>query len=261
MLQEVDPQNAPKKILAVDDNTQTLQIVRRTLEKGGFDVITASSGQDALAMIERHGLPHLALVDLRMPGMSGFEFCQALQEFSDVPVIILTAENEESTIVQGIEQFAEDYMIKPFRPNELVARINRVLRRIGDFSYTLSPTIVVDEHLSINFPSRDATAGGEAVSLTPIETKIMYILMRHAGQTVTTDFLLRRVWPLEPAFEDRLHVHVHRLRRKVEKDPAKPQYVVSKRGLGYTFPKPESPTTDGKEAKPPRTKKPKPPEG
>lgn len=240
MLNDVDPRNTPKRILAVDDNIQTLQIVRHTLERGGFDVVTATSGADALNMINRHGMPHLALVDLRMPGMSGFELCQALQEFSDVPVIILTAENEEETVVTGIEEYAEDYMIKPFRPSELVARINRVLRRIGDFAYTLDPTINVDDHLSINFPNREATAGGQTVSLTPTETKIIYILMRNAGQIVTTDFLLRRIWPLESAFEDRLHVHVHRLRKKVEKDSSKPRYIVSKRGLGYTFPKPHN---------------------
>ncbi len=239
MLNDVDPRTAPKRILAVDDNMQTLQIVRHTLERGGFDVITAASGADALNMINRHGLPHLALVDLRMPGMDGFELCQALQEFSDVPVIILTAESEEETVVRGIEEYAEDYMIKPFRPSELVARINRVLRRIGDFAYTLDPTIEVDDHLSVNFPNREAVAAGETVSLTPIETKIIYILMRNAGQIVTTDFLLRRIWPLESAYEDRLHVHVHRLRRKVEKNSSKPQYIVSKRGLGYTFPKPK----------------------
>ncbi|MCA9981475.1 MAG: response regulator transcription factor [Anaerolineales bacterium] len=239
MLNEVDPRTAPKRILAVDDNMQTLQIVRHTLERGGFDVITAASGADALNMINRHGLPHLALVDLRMPGMDGFELCQALQEFSDIPVIILTAENEEETVVKGIEEYAEDYMIKPFRPSELVARINRVLRRIGDFAYTLAPTIDVDDFLSVNFPSREAIVGGESVSLTPTETKIIYILMRNAGQTVTTDFLLRRIWPLESAYEDRLHVHVHRLRRKVEQNPSKPRYIVSKRGLGYTFPKPK----------------------
>lgn len=239
MLNEVDQRNTPKRILAVDDNMQTLQIVRHTLERGGFDVITAASGADALNMINRHGLPHLALVDLRMPGMDGFELCQALQEFSDIPVIILTAENEEETVVKGIEEYAEDYMIKPFRPSELVARINRVLRRIGDFAYTLAPTIDVDDFLSVNFPSREAIVGGESVSLTPTETKIIYILMRNAGQTVTTDFLLRRIWPLESAYEDRLHVHVHRLRRKVEQNPSKPRYIVSKRGLGYTFPKPK----------------------
>lgn len=239
MLNNTDPNSGPKRILAVDDNMQTLQIVRHTLERAGFEVVTAASGQDALNMINRYGLPHLALVDLNMPGMSGFELCQALQEFSDVPIVMLTAVNEESTVVKGIEEYAEDYMIKPFRPSELVARINRVLRRIGDFAYTLDPTIDVDDFLSVNFPHREATVGGKNVSLTPTETKILYILMRNAGQTVTTDFLLRRIWPLEPAFEDRLHVHVHRLRRKVEETPSKPRYVVSKRGVGYTFPKPK----------------------
>lgn len=227
----------PHRILVVDDNEQTLQVVRLTLERGGFEVLTATGGQEALTLIQRAGLPHLALVDLNMPMMSGFEFCQALHEFSDVPVIMLTAVDEEQTIVKGIDLYAEDYVVKPFRPNELVARVNRVLRRIGDFAYVLDPVVKIDDKLSVDFSNRTAFVKGDEVSLTPTETKILYILIRNAGQTVTTDFLLRRVWPLETAYEDRLHVHVHRLRRKVEVDPGEPSYIISKRGAGYVFPK------------------------
>ncbi len=227
----------PRRVLVVDDNEQTLQVVRMTLERGGFEVLTASGGQEALTLIQRNGLPHLALVDLNMPMMNGFEFCQALHEFSDVPVVMLTAVDEEHTIVKGIDLYAEDYIVKPFRPSELVARINRVLRRIGDFAYLLDPVVKIDDSLSVDFSNRTAFVKEEEVSLTPTETKILYILMRNAGQTVTTDFLLRRVWPLESAYEDRLHVHVHRLRRKVETDPSSPHYIVSKRGAGYVFPK------------------------
>ncbi|MDJ0756501.1 MAG: response regulator transcription factor [Ardenticatenaceae bacterium] len=227
----------PRRVLVVDDNEQTLQVVRLTLERGGFEVLTSSSGPEALTMIKRSGLPHLALVDLNMPMMSGFEFCEALHEFSDVPVIMLTAVDEEQTIVKGIDLYAEDYVVKPFRPSELIARINRVLRRIGDFAYVLDPIVKIDEKLSVDFSNRTAFVNKEEVSLTPTETKILYILMRNAGQTVTTDFLLRRVWPLESAYEDRLHVHVHRLRRKVETEPSSPQYIISKRGAGYVFPK------------------------
>lgn len=226
-----------QRILAVDDNEQTLQIVRLTLERGGYQVFTATSGREALTLIKRIGLPHLALVDLNMPIMNGFDFCKALHEFSDVPVIMLTAINEEDTIVKGIEQFAEDYVVKPFRPNELLARISRILRRMGDFAYTLDPKVLIDDYLSIDFPNRTVYVDGNGTSLTPTETKILYILIRNAGKTVTTDFLLRRIWPLESAFEDRLHVHMHRLRRKIEKEPSKPNYIVSKRGTGYIFPK------------------------
>jgi DNA-binding response OmpR family regulator len=231
----------PRKVLVVDDNEQTLQVVRLTLERGGFEVLTSSGGQEALTMIKRSGLPHLALVDLNMPLMSGFEFCEALHEFCDVPVIMLTAVDEEQTIVKGIDLYAEDYIVKPFRPSELIARINRVLRRIGDFAYVLDPIVKIDEKLSVDFSNRTAFVSQDEVSLTPTETKILYILMRNAGQTVTTDFLLRRVWPLESAYEDRLHVHVHRLRRKVEVNPSTPQYIISKRGAGYVFPKLTSP--------------------
>ena len=234
---DVNSTDAPKRILAVDDNEQTLQIVRLTLERAGFDVVTAHSGREALVLIKRTGLPHLAVVDLNMPIMNGFEFCQKLNEFSDVPIVMLTAVGAEDKVVEGISMYAEDYIIKPFRPHELVARINRILRRIGDFAYTLNPTVLIDDYLSIDFSNRKAIVDGKEKSLTPTETKILFILMRNAGQTVTTDFLLRRIWPLENAYEDRLHVHVHRLRRKLEAEPGKPHYVVSKRGVGYIFPK------------------------
>ena len=227
-----------QRILAVDDDPFNLRIVRHALEQADFQVMTASSGEDALAVIKRQGLPHLAVVDIHMPpGMSGFEFCRTIHQFSDLPVIMLTAVGEESTVVEGLEKHAEDYIIKPFVPGELVARVNRVLRRIGDFAYTLEPTTKVDERLSVDFPGRQAIVEGKEVSLTPTETKLLYILMRNAGRTVTTDFILRRLWPLEPAFEDRLHVHMHRLRRKIEdkKDKSRPRYINSERGLGYTF--------------------------
>ena len=224
-----------QRILAVDDNAFTLRIVQHTLEQAGFQVTTAVSGKDALKIINRHGIPHLAIVDLHMPVMSGFEFCHAVREFSDMPIIMLTAVNSEDTIIQGIEQYAEDYIIKPFNPNELVARVKRVLRRMGDYAYTLDSTTRIDDRLMINFPNREALVEGESVSLTPTETKLLYILVRNAGRIVTTEFLLNRIWPLQDAQEDRLHVHVHRLRRKIELEPNEPSYIIAERGIGYRF--------------------------
>jgi DNA-binding response OmpR family regulator len=167
--------------------------------------------------------------------MNGFEFCQTVQEFTDLPVIILSAIDEEEMIIQGIEFFAEDYIIKPFSPRELVARVQRVLRRIGTFAYTLDPVTQVDDHLAVDFAHQQATVDSRPVDLTPTETKLLYVLIRNAGHTVTTGFLLRRLWPLEQTFEDTLRVHVHRLRRKIEVDPSQPQYVITERGLGYRF--------------------------
>lgn len=224
------------RILAVDDNPYTLRVVKHALDKAGYEVITATSGHDALRVIERSGLPHLAVVDVNMPRMDGFEFAHAVHRFSDLPIIMLTAVNDEDKIVQSIEEFAEDYIIKPFSPSELVARVRRVLSRIGDFGYTLDPLTRVDNHLQVDFAHRKAIVDGKKVSLTPTETKLLYVLMRNAGRVVTNDFIVRRLWPLENAYEDRLHVHIHRLRRKIEAIPNEPRYILSERGTGYRFP-------------------------
>ena len=126
------------RLLAVDDDPFNLRIVSHALEQAGYTVMTAGSGEEALSMITQYGLPHLAIVDIHMPpGMSGFEFCRSIHQFSDLPVIMLTAVNEESTVVEGLEEHAEDYIIKPFNPGELTARVKRVLQRMGDFAYEL----------------------------------------------------------------------------------------------------------------------------
>ena len=224
-----------QRILVVDDDPAILRLVGDKLDRAGFEVWTASSGQQALDAIDRRGLPHLAIVDIMMPGMGGFEFCRTVQEFTDLPVIMLTAVDEEEMIIQGIELFAEDYVTKPFSPRELVARVQRVLRRIGGFAYTLAPVMQVDDRLAVDLAHRRAIVDGRPVDLTPTETKLLYILMRNAGRTVTTDFLLRRLWPLEEVFEDALRVHVHRLRQKIEPILRQPRYIVTERGLGYRF--------------------------
>ncbi len=230
--------NAEHVILAVDDDPFNLRIVSFALQQSGFRVMTAHSGEEALTVISREGLPHLAIVDIHMPpGMSGFEFCRTIHQYSDLPVIMLTAVTDENTVVQGLEEYAEDYIVKPFNTGELVARINRILSRMGEFAYELEPLTRVDGRLVVDFPGRQAIVHGKPVSLTPTETKLLYILMRSAGTVVNTDFILRRLWPLEPAYEDRLHVHMHRLRRKIEdkEDKTYTPYIESERGMGYIF--------------------------
>ena len=224
-----------QRILVVDDDPAILRLVKDRLEYAGYEVITATSGQPALDVISQRGLPHLAIVDINMPSMNGFEFCKAVQQFTDFPVILLTAVDEEETIIRGIQYFAEDYVTKPFSPRELAARVERVLRRIGDFAYALDPLIRIDERLSIDFAHQQATVENQVISLTPTETKLLFILMRNAGHTVSTDFLLRRLWPLDEVFEDTLRVHIYRLRQKIEANPTKPIYIVTDRGQGYSF--------------------------
>lgn len=229
------PAIGQQRILLVDDDPGIRRLVKLELEHAGLEVFTAASGQEALRVVARHGLPHLAIVDILMPGMDGIEFCEALRQLGDVPVIMLTAVSEEQTVVRAIERCAEDYITKPFRPRELLARVQRVLRRIGDFAYALDSPIQVDERLSVDFAHRQVIVNGRAVALTPTEARLLHILMRNAGQTVTNEFLLSRLWPLEEVFVDTLRVHVRRLREKIEADPNRPTYIVTERGLGYRF--------------------------
>jgi DNA-binding response OmpR family regulator len=225
-----------QRILVIDDDAAILRLVKDKLDNVGYEVLTAESAYQALEIIGRRGMPHLAIVDINMPGMNGFQFCDHVQQFSDMPVIMLSAQDEEETIVKGISRYAEDYVTKPFSPRELAARVERVLRRIGDFAYTLDVVTKVDERLAVDFPHQQATVNGAAIPLTPTETKLLYLLMRNAGRVVSTDFLLRRLWPMEEVFEDTLRVHIHRLRQKIEPVPARPRYILTERGLGYSFP-------------------------
>lgn len=232
-------QQSMQRILVVDDDPAIVQLVAHKLESSGYEALRAYGSQDALEVIQRRGLPHLAIVDINMPEINGFELCQRFQEFSDLPIILLTAVDQEETVIQGIEHYAEDYITKPFSPRELVARVGRVLRRMGDFNYTLGAVTRVDERLAVDFVQQRVLVGLESqeISLTPTETKILYILMRNAGRTVTNDFLLRRIWPRDEIFEDTLRVHIHRLRQKLGTDPAAPSYIATKRGVGYSFAK------------------------
>ncbi len=223
------------RILAVDDDEGIRIVVRATLQSAGFEVWSAASGPEALELLERRGLPHVALVDIMMPDMSGLELCRKIQEYIDLPVIMLTSVDDVRTVVDAIDTVAEDYVVKPFQPDELVARVRRLLRRIGDYSYTLEPRIRVDDRLSVELARRQAIVDGRTVELTPTETKLLYILMRGGERTVRTDYLLRRLWPLEEVYEESLRTHVWRLRKKIEPSARKPRYVITRRGVGYSF--------------------------
>ncbi len=235
MTGQFEESHVPPRILTVDDDVVIRNLIRLKFELAGYEVWSAANGKEGLALVQERGLPHLAIVDLEMPGMSGFEFCRAVLNYSDLPIIILTANSAEETIIEGIEQYAEDYVTKPFSPRELLARVERVLRRVGDFKYTLAAETRIDKNLSIDFANQRAIVRGERVDLTPTETKLLYILMRNGGHTVTTDFILRRLWPQQEVFEDALRVHIRHLRQKIEPDAASPIYVLTDRGVGYRF--------------------------
>lgn len=224
-----------QRILIVEDDPEMRQLIAKKLYNVGYETQVANSAEAALQLLEQTGLPHLAIVDINMPGMSGLEFCETVQQFSDLPVIMVTAVKDVETMIKAIEKYAEDYVIKPFNLSELVVRIQRVLRRIGDFSYTTGAQVKVDEHLTISFAQKRLTIDNFSIELTPTESKLLYILWRNAGRVVTTQFLLGRVWPDQEVYEDTLRVHMHRLRQKVTSRQERHQYIVTERGQGYRF--------------------------
>lgn len=228
------------RVLLIDDDPATLLVAERALNQAGFDVLAGQSGEAGLEILRRSGLPHLAVVDLLMPGMGGLAFCQEIKQFSDVPLIILTAVSAKETVVDAIERFAEDYILKPFDPRELVARARRVLRRIGELAYSMAPLTVVDEHLKIDFVNQRVVIDGREVELGPMEAKLLYLLMKGAGRPQANAHLLGRLWPNQEVYEETLRVHIHRLRRKVEPRPEAPRYIVTERGIGYSFPLPRN---------------------
>jgi DNA-binding response OmpR family regulator len=232
----VPDERSCRSVLAVEDDPDLLRLIRRELESAGFEVWACPSTEEALKTVAAKGLPHLALVDILLPGADGLSLARKLHEWSDLPIVMLTSVDEEETVVRAIESFAEDYIRKPFNSREMVARVERVCRRMGDFAYTLQPVVQVDGRLSVDFAHQRALVDGRPVPLTSTETKLLYVLMRSAGRVVGTDFLLRRLWPSDEVFEDTLRVHVHRLRSKIEPEPSRPRYVVTERGTGYRFP-------------------------
>jgi DNA-binding response OmpR family regulator len=224
-----------KSILIVDDDRDLQNLLRLNLERVGYQVVSAFSGEQALEIVENRGMPHLAIVDIYMPGMTGPEFCGKIQGFSDVPVIMLTSEVDTDIVVDSIERYAEDYMTKPFVIREFLVRVERLMRRIHSFDYSMVPCIHVDDHLQVSLGCKAATVDGMVVSLTPTETKLLHIFLNNRNRIVTLEFLLNRLWPREEVYEDRLRVHIHRLRRKIENASKERTYIVTERGLGYRF--------------------------
>jgi DNA-binding response OmpR family regulator len=228
-----------QQILAVDDNENMRSLLQVILEQAGFEVMTAASGEEALMVMRRRGVPHLALLDVNMPEMTGFELAQSIRESSDMPVIFLTAVDHEGMVVEGLERYADDYIVKPFHVNELIARVQRVLRRVDNFDYRADPIVRIDERLQIDFSSQEAVVNGEPVALTPTEAKLLDILVTNRGRVIPTDRLLQRIWPAEQASEDRLYVAIYRLRQKLKGDDGEWDYIVTRSGLGYVFMGPE----------------------
>ena len=215
-------------ILLVDDDRTLLPILARRLTREGYDVKTALSGRGALTLLEQ-GWPALMVIDLMMPGMDGFELSRRVKQIADLPIIILSAVDASESKVRALESYAEDYVTKPFDPDELVARIQRVLRRTS-----VGRTELRIGDLLINLASRTVTTPAGSVPITPTETRLLHVLIASIDRSVPTETLLERVWSrsdgADPSY---VWVTVRRLRRKIEPNPDEPRYLLTERGIGY----------------------------
>ncbi|RUP87521.1 MtrAB system response regulator MtrA [Dermabacter sp. HSID17554] len=221
--------STPPRILAIDDDAAIAEMVSILLEGRGYSVVTAPDARKGLAILERENID-LVLLDLMLPGMDGIEICRNIRESSNVPIIMLTARTETEKVVEGLEVGADDYLTKPFEPEELVARIRARVRRAPHGE----AEILKLGDLEINVDRRQVLRNGETIRLTPIELGLLIQMTRNPSQVFSREDLLREVWGYQHSKDTRLvNVHVQRLRSKIEIDPDNPRLIVTVRGVGY----------------------------
>ncbi|MFZ4814968.1 MAG: response regulator transcription factor [Phototrophicaceae bacterium] len=223
-----------EKILVIDDEETTVQLLAILLERRTYQVVKAYSAEEGLRLAYRHQ-PDLVLLDIMMPDMDGWEVCRRLREMSDMPIIFLTARDETGDIVRGLEMGADDYIAKPYNNEELVARVRAHLRR--------SPRTAVSEELGfnngefkINFLTRELKIRDEVKHLTPKEFSLLTVLVKSAGRVVSREELVSQAWGDEYGEAvDSLKLYIYYLRQKIEINPTRPDYIVTSRGVGYRF--------------------------
>src|SRR5919202_6178982 len=224
-----------KLVLVVDDEPRMVNFMRMNLELEGCRVITASNGREGLDSA-REEMPDVVLLDIMMPGMDGFETLRRLRTFSQVPVLILTAKDDEEDRIKGLELGADDYIGKPFSHRELVSRIRAVMRRHLIQPPLQQSRLKIDDRLTIDFGKREVFVDGQPISLRPTEYRLLYHLVQNAGWVMPHEVLLYKVWG--PEYSDESHylrLYITYLRQKIEPDPAHPRYILTERGTGYRF--------------------------
>jgi two-component system, OmpR family, KDP operon response regulator KdpE len=231
------------KILVADDELSILRTLSRNLTRRGYEVITAANGEEALERIEE-SLPQLIILDLMMPKMGGLEVCRLVREWSQTPIIVLSAVGEERQKVEALDLGADDYLTKPFGMDELLARIRVAFRRASLLkeNYIKGETqVYADDDLHIDFARHQVTFQGQEVKLTPKQYDLLKYLTQNAGRVITHRAALVRVWGPEYGQESQyLHVFIGQLRQKIEVDPGHPHYILTEPGVGYRFKNPSS---------------------
>jgi two-component system KDP operon response regulator KdpE len=222
-------------VLVVDDDVDLLRLLLRRLERDGYDVIAVEGGRQALIALQRR-VPDLAILDVLMPEMDGFELAEQIKRRFDLPIIFLTSVGEVKPRIEAIRRYAEDWINKPFNYEELLARMQRVLRRTAGLTPIHEPLIVVDDDLSLDFANSKAHTAWGVVSLSVTESKLLYHLIRNAGHTLPVGTLVAKIWGYaDETGPEALRVAIYRLRRKIEPVPSKPRYILTEREVGYRF--------------------------
>lgn len=231
-----------RNILVVEDDKEILNSVCIYLKNQNYNVFTAMDGIQGLNVIESLEI-HLAIVDIMMPKMDGITMTMKLRENYDFPVIILTAKSEELDMVTGLNIGADDYITKPFKPMELIARVNSQLRRYEKYLNLLNSKEVQNENiitvggLELNEETIQVFVDGDEVKMTPLEFKILLLLMKNAGRVFSAEEIYERVWNEKPVGTETIMVHIRNIREKIEINPKKPKYLKVVWGIGYKIEK------------------------
>jgi DNA-binding response OmpR family regulator len=223
-------------VMVVDDDVRILRMMRRMLELEGYRVITSPDGQTALEMME-HDAPDLLLLDIMLPGMEGHTVCRRIREFSQLPIIMVTAKGADEEKVKGLDAGADDYVTKPFSASELSARVRAVLRRSSLPDELSEPTFHCHD-LEVDFFRQRVTLNGEDINLTATEYKILSYLAQNADRVVTPNQILNRVWGDEYIGDTNvLQANIARLRKKLKDDARNSRFIFTRAGIGYIFAK------------------------
>jgi two-component system KDP operon response regulator KdpE len=229
-------------MLVVDDDRHVVRLIRVNLERAGYEVMTAANGHDSVALAAEEDFD-LIVLDVMMPGMDGYDACRRIREFSQVPIVFLTAKGEHSDKIRGFDLGGDDFLTKPFNPEELLARVKAVLRRTQMGADVKPQPIVTCGNLRLDFARHKVQMNGRDVKLSPTEYKLLYHLATNIERVLRHEDLLQMVWG--PEYRDEteyLWVYVRYLRQKLEDDPSHPRYIISEPGVGYVLRIPEEQT-------------------